>query len=110
MVTLNFYSLHFLTGGMVERSVDRPEWLGYTVHAINSIFAWLDVIVARPRTFSRRARVWALILGLCYAAFVSMCRCVPARLCKCTVHPLLAQVSILSELSVLKHVMSTFRE
>lgn len=75
MVTLNFYSLHITTGGMVERSEDRPDWLGYTVHATNSVFAWLDIIVSRPRTFSARARRWALTLGLCYACFVSLCRC-----------------------------------
>lgn len=29
----------------------RPAWLGFAVHVYNSITAWGDLLLARPRTF-----------------------------------------------------------
>ena len=82
-ITLNFYMLNWITGGMVERSEDRPEWLGWTVHAVNTIFAVLDIIVARPRTFSIRARLSAVGLSVVYLAFIVTCRCDPMSAAAC---------------------------
>jgi hypothetical protein len=78
-ITINFYSLHIATGGMVERSEDRPPWLGFTVHAMNSILAWLDIIVSRPRSFTMQARYASVGLSLCYLCFICTCRCALGR-------------------------------
>jgi hypothetical protein len=64
-----------MTGGMVDPSDDRPPWLGVTVHAVNSLLSWAEVICSRPRTFSKRARYMSLGLSLCYLAFIVACRC-----------------------------------
>ena len=87
-VTAQFWALHYITGGLVERSSDRPEWLGFAVHVLNSILAWVDVAVARPRTFSPRARIMCAGFAGFYSVFICVCRRVsftpfPGLTCRC---------------------------
>lgn len=79
-VTAQFWALHYITGGLVERSSDRPEWLGFAVHVLNSILAWVDIAVARPRTFSPRARRLCAGFATFYSVFICACRRVTAPL------------------------------
>ncbi len=36
---------------MEGKGAARPPWLGFAVHVYNSIAAWADLLLARPRTF-----------------------------------------------------------
>jgi hypothetical protein len=74
-ITAQFWLLHWVTGGLVERSSDRPPWLGFMVHVFNSIMAWADIVVSRPRTFSLRAWIMTGIVAAGYGAFIASCRC-----------------------------------
>ena len=38
---------------MEGKGAARPPWLGFAVHVYNSIAAWADLLLARPRTFRR---------------------------------------------------------
>ena len=75
-VTAQFWLLHYVTGGLVERSSDRPEWLGFAVHVLNSILAWASIAVGRQRTFAQRARLMVAGFVAFYAVFIVTCRCV----------------------------------
>jgi hypothetical protein len=74
-VTIQFWTLHIITGGMVEDSSDRPEWLGFAVHVLNSVLAWLDIILGRPRRFSPRGRRLCLQFVAVYSTMICACRC-----------------------------------
>ena len=67
-VTLLYHVIHSATQDVVEGGpVDRPPWLGFSVHILNTIFAWGDLLLAAPRSFSRRSS-W-----LCTAITISYC-------------------------------------
>lgn len=40
-----------MQGDVEGKGSVRPAWLGFAVHVYNSIAAWGDLLVARPRTF-----------------------------------------------------------
>jgi hypothetical protein len=74
LITFQFWMLHLVTGGMVERSEDRPEWLGFTVHVVNACLAVGDVLLSNPRSFSPRAMKMLYGYSLSYACFIGVCR------------------------------------
>lgn len=51
----------------------RPPWLGFAVHVLNGIVAWLDLAVAHPRTFSRRSSLISLCLASFYLVWIIVC-------------------------------------
>eukprot|EP01025_Chloroclados_australasicus_P023985 TRINITY_DN2415_c0_g1_i3.p2 TRINITY_DN2415_c0_g1~~TRINITY_DN2415_c0_g1_i3.p2 ORF type:complete len:277 (-),score=15.66 TRINITY_DN2415_c0_g1_i3:1102-1932(-) len=67
VVTVLYYTLEIITQGLVEGGdIARPPWLGFAVHGMNSIVAWLDLLFSRPRKFSRRAKFWGACLAISY--------------------------------------------
>ena len=56
-------------GGIVA----RPEWLGLSVHLFNTMVVWLDLLVAHPRTFSRRSQHLSLGLIFAYVCWILVC-------------------------------------
>ena len=74
-VFLQFWVLHWVTGGLVERSQDRPPWLGFVMHVINGVLAVSDVLISNPRTFSRRSRVMLFSFAGMYGTLLATCRC-----------------------------------
>lgn len=74
-----FWSLHLATGGLVERSSDRPPWLGFSVHVANGLFAVADIALGRPRTFSRRTLKLVASFAFAYATWLALCRAVNGR-------------------------------
>ncbi len=53
-VTAMFYLIDATTGkdALVEGGeIDRPPWLGFSVHVFNTIVAWADIFCAHPRSF-----------------------------------------------------------
>lgn len=75
VITVQFWVLDFVTGGLVERSEDRPPWLGFSVHVLNAILALTDIVLSNPRTFSRRADYIMLAFVGTYGCFLVLCRC-----------------------------------
>ena len=53
--------------------VERPMWLGMSVHLLNSLTVWLDLLVAHPRTFSSRAQRLSLTLVTLYVSWILVC-------------------------------------
>lgn len=56
-------------GGVVE----RPRWLGLSVHLFNTVIVWLDLTVAHPRTFSYRSQFLSLGLIFTYTCWILVC-------------------------------------
>ena len=75
IITVQFWVLHLVTGGLVERSQDRPPWLGFSVHVLNACLALTDVLLSNPRTFSARSKRMLLGYTFGYATFLAACRC-----------------------------------
>lgn len=74
LITVQFWILHLVTGGLVERSQDRPPWLGFSVHVLNACMSVADVLLSNPRSFSPRAHTMLLGYTTLYAAFLAVCR------------------------------------
>ncbi len=47
--------------------------VGVSVHLVNSIVAWLDIILARPRSFSRRSQLLSIGLVMFYLHWILLC-------------------------------------
>ena len=66
--------LHRLLSMQVEGGdIDRPSWLGFAVHLFNSAVAWTDILVAHPRSFSRRSERISLGLILFFTLWILLC-------------------------------------
>jgi FAR-17a/AIG1-like protein len=74
LITFQFWMLHLVTGGLVERSEDRPPWLGFSVHILNACLAVGDVLLSNPRTFSPRAIKMLYGYSISYACWIGLCR------------------------------------
>ena len=51
----------------------KPIWLGPSVHVLNSVVVWLDLLMSHPRTFSRRSQHLSLGLVLGYVVWILVC-------------------------------------
>lgn len=98
--TLQYITLDVVEGDI---PVDRPFWLGagplafvvaacwpvgwirpdalscataagHSVHLFNSVTAWLDLLLAKPRSFSPRARRMSTAFTLIYTQWILVCR------------------------------------
>jgi hypothetical protein len=98
--TLQYITLDVVEGDL---PVDRPFWLGagrsplwsppaghwclldldaltraaaagHSVHLFNSVTAWLDLLLAKPRSFSPRARRMSTAFTLIYTQWILVCR------------------------------------
>lgn len=70
-VTIMFYFLEATTKDMVEGGqIERPPWLGFAVHMSNSITAWLDLLIAPRRSFSKRSSQLSLVLVAAYTFWI----------------------------------------
>jgi hypothetical protein len=59
--------------GVVEGGeIDRPFWLGFTVHYLNSIVAWLHLTLA-PHSFSASAERMSIAFAVAYLALIIVC-------------------------------------
>ncbi|CAL8468421.1 g7961 [Coccomyxa elongata] len=76
VVTCMFYLIDAATSDVVEGGkVDhqRPPWLGVSVHFINSVVAWLDILLSHPRSFSRRSQNLSIGLVIFYLHWILLC-------------------------------------
>lgn len=74
VVTLMYYGIDAATQDLVEGGVvDRPRWLGMSVHLFNTATVWLDLLLAYPRTFSKRSQHLSLSLVLAYVVWILVC-------------------------------------
>lgn len=69
-----YYSLQIITAGNVDEGETRVVWVGNTVHIINSVVAWLDVLISSPRRFTARARLWTLMFSVTYVMWINVVR------------------------------------
>ena len=73
-VTIMFYTLEATTKDMVEGGrIERPPWLGFAVHMSNSLTAWMDLLLARHRSFSKRSSRLSLVLVGTYTTWILVC-------------------------------------
>lgn len=75
-VTLMYYIIDnasnkaaFVEGGVAG----RPPWLGFAVHIFNSLVAWGDLLLAHPRSFSRRSSRLSTGVVVTYLAWILLC-------------------------------------
>lgn len=73
-VTIMYIIVDRSTKGDVEgRGTARPPWLGFAVHVLNSVIAWLDLGLGHPRSFSQRSTAISLLLATTYMGWILMC-------------------------------------
>ncbi|KAK9825775.1 hypothetical protein WJX74_006903 [Apatococcus lobatus] len=72
-VTVMYYSVDRTTKLALQSSDMRPPWLGPTVHVLNTVVAWLDMLLAEQRTFSKRSRHISFGFTVAYALWVLVC-------------------------------------
>ena len=53
--------------------IARPSWLGFAVHLFNSAVAWTDILIAHPRSFTRRSERISLGLILFFTLWILLC-------------------------------------
>jgi hypothetical protein len=69
------HSTQGATGDAVEGGdIQRPPWLNSSVHALNTVAAWVDLLVSARRTFSRRSERLSSCLVLLYLSYILLCR------------------------------------
>jgi len=74
-VTAMFYAIESATKGLVEGGLnERPWWLAAAVHSVNSIVAWLDLLIVEERSFSGKSRHLALLVGSTYGTWLLLVR------------------------------------
>lgn len=74
-VTAMFYAVENATHGLVEGGgEERPWWLDFAVHVLNSGVAWVDLFIVEERSFSGRSRHLALFFALAYSAWLLLVR------------------------------------
>jgi hypothetical protein len=54
--------------------VQRPPWLGVSVHLINAVVAWADLLLSHQRSFSKRARTMSLMFVVGYSHWLLLLR------------------------------------
>jgi len=83
MISAMFYTIENAGGkGLLDSSSSgaKPWWLGETVHALNSVIAWIDLFLVEERTFHGHSKLlivffiatycgWALVVKKFYGAF-----------------------------------------
>ncbi len=70
-----FHSYNSAVQGVVEGgNIERPLWLGLAVHVLNTVFAWIDVLIAQPRAFSKRAEAGSVGFAFVYLLWILLCR------------------------------------
>lgn len=73
-VTVMYFIVDRSTKGDVEgRGAERPPWLGFAVHVLNSVIAWTDLAVGHPRSFSQRSTAISLFLASFYMGWILTC-------------------------------------
>ncbi|DBB02119.1 TPA: hypothetical protein ACH3X3_011158 [Trebouxia sp. C0006] len=75
-VTAMFYLIDATTGkdSLVEGGeIDRPPWLGFSVHVFNTIVAWADIFCAHPRSFSKRSGRLSVGIIAFYTVWILIC-------------------------------------
>ena len=75
-VTALYYLIDATTGkdALVEGGeIDRPPWLGFSVHVFNSIVAWADICCAHPRSFSKRSGRLSVGIIAFYTMWILIC-------------------------------------
>lgn len=80
VVTIMYHVIEAATKDTVEggRS-ERPPWLGVSVHLINSLVAWGDLLISHPRSFSPRARTMSLVFVFGYSHWLLLLRFVTGK-------------------------------
>ncbi|CAK0781667.1 hypothetical protein CVIRNUC_005440 [Coccomyxa viridis] len=77
VVTCMFYLIDATTKDVVEGgsavAEQRPPWLGVSVHVINSMVAWLDILLSQPRSFSRRSQLLSIGFAVFYLHWILLC-------------------------------------
>lgn len=83
MISAMFYTIENTGGkGLIDASGRgaKPWWLGETVHALNSVIAWIDLFLVEERTFHGHSRAlivffivtycsWALVVKRVHGTF-----------------------------------------
>jgi len=76
-VTLLFYAIETLQpGGIINKDLGMPvAWINYSVHIVNSIVAWTDIVICHPRRFSWRAFGMMVVFGGGYSSWAYFIKC-----------------------------------
>ena len=75
-VTAMYYLVDAATGkdALVEGGeIPRPPWLGFSVHVFNSIVAWVDILCAHPRSFSKTSGRLSVGIVAFYTVWILIC-------------------------------------
>jgi hypothetical protein len=75
VVSIMFYSIQSATKLAVEGGhIQRPPWLDLSVHAFNTLVAWVDLLNSNHRTFSKTSERLSSVLVMVYLCYILVCR------------------------------------
>lgn len=76
VVTAMYYLIDATNGkdALVEGGqIQRPAWLGFSVHVFNSLVAWADILCAHPRSFSKSSGRLSVGIVAFYTIWILIC-------------------------------------
>ena len=76
VVTAMYYLIDATNGkdALVEGGqIQRPAWLGFSVHVFNSLVAWADILCAHPRSFSKSSGRLSVGIVAFYTIWILTC-------------------------------------
>lgn len=76
VVTAMYYLIDVTNGkdALVEGGqIQRPAWLGFSVHVFNSLVAWADILCAHPRSFSKTSGRLSVGIVAFYTCWILIC-------------------------------------
>eukprot|EP00210_Caulerpa_lentillifera_P006706 g6408.t1 len=76
-VTVLFFAIEtFVPGGVIMRSLGVPvTWVNFSVHLLNSVTAWTDIIISHPRRFSKRSFTMIACFSCGYLVWMWILKC-----------------------------------
>ncbi|KIZ00392.1 hypothetical protein MNEG_7569, partial [Monoraphidium neglectum] len=62
------------TGVMMDIEKFRPWWLCPSMHKLNLVVAWADLLLSDRRSFTARSELISKLLVITYLAYINLCR------------------------------------
>lgn len=69
-----YYAIRVLAPGGLDDPVTRVLWVNSSLHVGNSIFAWSDILLSEPRSFTSFDRGLVLAFTISYSSWLLFLR------------------------------------
>lgn len=74
-VTILFYAIKYAyPRGLVEDGTASNYWICYSLHVVNAVVAWIELILCSPRSFSLKSFLMTFIYSISYLSWMCTIR------------------------------------